>query len=286
MTTLAELERRVKAIEKHLSLTAVTTPSHHMYVGVNADALTTPIEAIIESGASFCRFPVWADAFPDRQESYRAYHKFASALITNHIEPLIVCDNRSWADNNYPLWAALPVHYIQMGNEWDIVSDSSFTQTVKDFSADLRWARTWFDTFRPDGTPPRYIIAGGAASGHEWLLQDADLTVVDAIAVHPYGQRADNYPTATYGHGNLRDLIRRYKTFHKPVWITENGWKDSETSQKVQAELLRRTIEIAEEEGVVGYLVYTLREESSEEFDLDPGVVLEAFKEEAIKRHS
>ena len=280
MTTL---EQRVAAIEKYLGL-STPPPKLGMFVGINVDAMSAPVSAVIESNASFCRFPVWADAFPDRQQSYSLYHEFASELIANHIEPLIVCDGRSWADGDYPLWASLPVHYVQMGNEWDIVSDASLTQTAQEFSTDLKWAREWFDTHRPTGTPPRYLIAGGCASGQEWLLNGVNLTPVNAIAVHPYGQRADNYPFANYGHGNIRDLIQRYKQFRKPIWITENGWRDDETNQTTQAQLLRRTIEIAEEEEIVAYFVYTLLEESSDVYDLDPGIMLDTFRREAAKR--
>ena len=285
---LSSLERRVTAIERHLGLAAVPAAPppalRRMVVGVNVDAQSTQIEDVISSNAKFARFPVWADALPTPEASLRIYSEYAARLASQHIEPLIVCDSRSWANDNYPLWATMPVHYVQMGNEWDILSESSFTQTAAQFSADLRWAREWFDTHRPDGTPRRYLIAGGAASGHEWLLHDVDLSPVDAIAVHPYGQRADGYPRSDYGHGELRDLIRRYKQFHKPIWITENGWRDDEVDQETQAELLSRTMEIAEEEGVVAYLPYTLVLASSDQFDLDPGIVLETFRREARLR--
>ena len=283
-----DLERRVTVIERHLGLPTRPAPPppepRRMIVGVNVDAQTTSIEDVINSHARFARFPVWADALPTPGESLQLYSHYAAMLVSQRIEPLIVCDGRSWANDNYPLWATMPVHYVQMGNEWDLVSDSSFTQTAKQFSDDLRWAREWFDTHRPDGTPRRYLIAGGAASGHEWLLNDIDLDPVDAIAVHPYGQRADGYPNEDYGHGELRDLIRRYKQFGKPIWITENGWRDDEVDQDTQAELLSRTMEIAEEEGVVASLPYTLVAASSDQFDLDPGIVLETFRREARLR--
>lgn len=283
MTAVEELEIRVKAIEQFLQMPQ-HAPAHRMYVGINADAATVRVSEVLEVGARFCRFPVWADLFTDRVQSFRAYERFAAELFTAHVEPLIVCDGRSWANDDYPVWARLPVHYVQMGNEWDILGMSSFTQSAKQFSADLAWARAWFDYHRPDATPKRYLIAGGAASGHEWLLNDVDLTPVDAIAVHPYGQRADGYPTAGWGHGELRDLIRRYKIHHKPVWVTEFGVQDNEMDQAEQAEYIRRCLTIMEEEGVIGAFWYCLSPLMHPLYGLDQGPALEAFREEALRR--
>jgi len=42
--------------------------------------------------------------------------------------------------------------------------------------------------------------------------------------VHPYETRApDDYPTLTWGSGNMDDLFDRYLTFGLPLWVTEIG---------------------------------------------------------------
>ena len=69
------------------------------------------------------------------------------------------------------------------------------------------------------------MITGGLASGDPFYLTRARDAVggltVDAVAVHPYGQRApDNWPDPTWGFGNMSDLFNRYLAFGKPVWVS------------------------------------------------------------------
>jgi hypothetical protein len=88
-------------------------------------------------------------------------------------------------------------------------------------------------TIRPYSSRP--IVTGGLASGDANYLTQArnaagGLTV-DAVAVHPYGQRApDNWPSPTWGFGNMSDLFNRYLAFGKPLWVTEIGINDSDTT--------------------------------------------------------
>ena len=76
------------------------------------------------------------------------------------------------------------------------------------------------------------ILMGGLASGdanYVTQVQNASGGLwVDAIAVHPYGQRApDNWPDANWGFGNMSDLFNRYLAFGLPVWVSEIGTQDA-----------------------------------------------------------
>lgn len=77
-------------------------------------------------------------------------------------------------------------------------------------------------------TSSRPVITAGLASGDPDYLARARKAVgalpVDGVAVHPYGQRApDNWPDATWGFGNLSQLLTRYLAFGKPLWLSEIG---------------------------------------------------------------
>ena len=282
-TRLTALENRLTKVEDHIW--PVTT-KHRTRLGINVDPNHPHItaEEVVKVGARMARFPLWADAKFDPFESGTFYHYFADKLSRVYgIDSLYVLDSRSWK-GSYPNWGFLPGRYFQMGNEPDIVSSSSGTQTQQEFSDDLAWARTWLDTYSSTKLK-RYIIAGGLASGQAWWLNKVDLSPVDAIAVHPYGQRADGYPNKSWGHGELRDLIRRYKEVtDKPIWITEFGTQDYEMSQEQQAEYIHRCLSIMDEEGIVSGLWYCLDEAMSDQYDLDVGPAREAFVDEAKVR--
>ena len=93
------------------------------------------------------------------------------------------------------------------------------------------------EVIRPVSSRP--IIVGGLASGNPNYLQQASNAVggltVDAVGVHPYGQRApDNWPSPTWGFGNMSDLLDGYLVFGLPLWLTEIGTSD----EPIQADYL------------------------------------------------
>ena len=99
---------------------------------------------------------------------------------------------------------------------------------------------------RPHSSRP--IVTAGLASGDPGYLAQARDAVggltVDAVAVHPYGQRApDNWPNTQWGFGNMSDLFDRYLLFGLPLWITEIGTVD-ETNQ---AEYLGNVYRLAQD---------------------------------------
>ncbi|MHB8877513.1 MAG: cellulase family glycosylhydrolase [Myxococcaceae bacterium] len=84
---------------------------------------------------------------------------------------------------------------------------------------------------RPHSSRP--IITAGLASGDTTYLTQARQAAsgtlpVDAVAVHPYGQRApDDWPNPSWGFGNMSDLFDRYLLFGKPLWVSEIGTVDT-----------------------------------------------------------
>lgn len=280
MSSLEDLEVRVQRIEKNLWPSVNVTPplpsKPRMGVGINVDpnhgeaVSATRVEAL---GVKYARFPVWADVNKDRNLSYQVYAQYAASLLSKNIEPVIVFDSRSWANNNYPRWGSMPIHFFQMGNEPDLVSDSSSTQSKQAFTNDLFWAREWLDTWRPTGLPKRYIIAGGLASGNPDWLKGVDLSPVDAIAVHPYGQRADGLPQAGWGFGEMRELLKRYQAVtDKPLWVTEFGAKHSEIKDHpMRGVYIQRALDLMEELGVVVGIPYCMATAMHPEYELETG---------------
>ncbi|MBZ0119178.1 MAG: glycoside hydrolase family 5 protein, partial [Sandaracinaceae bacterium] len=78
------------------------------------------------------------------------------------------------------------------------------------------------------------IVTGGLASGDPGYLRDAldgRPAPVDAIAVHPYGQRApDGWPDPSWGFGDMSNLFDGYLAFGRPLWVSEIGTVDSPRS--------------------------------------------------------
>jgi CARDB/Glycosyl hydrolase catalytic core len=77
----------------------------------------------------------------------------------------------------------------------------------------------------------RPVVTGGLASGDPSYLSRARAATgsltVDAVGVHPYGQRApDNWPNPSWGFGNMSDHFERYLAFGLPLWVTEIGTVD------------------------------------------------------------
>jgi len=108
------------------------------------------------------------------------------------------------------------------------------------FGAMLRDAVT---AIRPLSSRP--IVAGGLASRDPNYLASAISAVgtltVDAVGVHPYEERVANFPTPTWGRGNMSDLLDRYLAFGLPLWITEIGINEPAT----QATYLQNVYELA-----------------------------------------
>lgn len=95
----------------------------------------------------------------------------------------------------------------------------------------------------------RPIVTGGHASGNAAYLTTVRANAggvlpVDYVAVHPYGQRApDNWPSSTWGFGNMSDLFDRYLAYGKPLWVSEIGHDTTDTA--FQADYLANVYALA-----------------------------------------
>lgn len=128
---------------------------------------------------------------------------------------------------------------LQLGNEWDHVSDSSWTLDIQTLN---RLLKAFYDS-RESNNRKYLLILGGAVSGNPDALKGIELKYVDAIAVHPYGKSpSNNWPYPGWYFGFYEPLIELYRNYGKPVWITEVGWSSLEpgSSEEFKAEYLRR----------------------------------------------
>jgi hypothetical protein len=144
----------------------------------------------------------------------------------------------------------LAAHYGDDVDAWQIWNEPDLLRpgTAYDpgvpaphFGAMLRDA---VGAIRPRSSRP--IVSGGLASGDPRYLGAARDAVggltVDAVAVHPYGQRApDGWPRPGWGFGDMSDLFDRYLTFGLPLWVSEIGTED----ESVQAPYLDNVYRLA-----------------------------------------
>jgi hypothetical protein len=107
------------------------------------------------------------------------------------------------------------VDAIQVGNEADLVSPSSWTMTQAELVSLGRTVRALF--------PLTPLVCAGLASGHPSWLDGMDLSWCDAVACHPYAKDSEN-PADLEDQPDMQPLIREYARFGKPVLVTEWGW--------------------------------------------------------------
>ena len=126
---------------------------------------------------------------------------------------------------------------IQVGNEWDHVSDSSWTLSEAQLDA-LLWT---FWRAREAKNGSWLLVLGGSVSGDpEGRLDEPDLDAVDIIAVHPYGQRPYQgwTPGVQWGFGNATDLVDRYAAMApgKRILVTEYGLPTQDFGDDIAAD--------------------------------------------------
>lgn len=131
------------------------------------------------------------------------------------------------------------IHALEILNEWDILGVPSETSA--------RLARQSAVVCREAGIVPLLgSVAGpgwtGALRAATDLLDDRTRELLGGVCFHPYGQRADGWPRADWGFGELADVIgTAYGVAGLPVWLTEFGihLRDAGGSRR-QAEHFRR----------------------------------------------
>lgn len=117
------------------------------------------------------------------------------------------------------------VDAVQVGNEADLVSPSSWTMTQGELVALGKAARSAF--------PSIPLVCAGLASGHPEWLDGADLSWCNAVAVHPYAKDAPN-PSDLEDLPDADELVRAYQRFGKPILVTEWGWWGSEEGRATE----------------------------------------------------
>jgi len=144
----------------------------------------------------------------------------------------------------------LAAHYGDGVDAWEIWNEPDLFAPVAGYDPGVpaRWfgimLRDAVEAIRPLSSRP--IVAGGLASRDPGYLTSARAAVgtltVDAVGVHPYEERVpSNYPTPTWGRGNMSDLLDRYLAFGLPLWITEIGINEPAR----QADYLQNVFELA-----------------------------------------
>lgn len=178
-----------------------------MLLGTTYIPSDIPPETLAALGIKVLRFPIWGD-----------YREYVSQLRPLGIEPLCVIDKTTFDSFSIEeLYSSYPwIQYWQIGNEPDQPnSDSSWQMTKAEYHELVDRVRT--------AMPGKFLIGGGLVSGDvEWL---GDAKYLDAIAVHPYGQKPDNWGgDEEWGFGLARDVIAAYSArYEKPIFITEFG---------------------------------------------------------------
>ena len=92
----------------------------------------------------------------------------------------------------------------------------------------------------------KYIIGPGLCSGNPDWIRGMDLRLVNAIAIHPYGQGTPDFPSPFGFDGNIAVLLDRYQAVlndmgesAKHKHVTEFGGQSSELGEKGQADYVQ-----------------------------------------------
>lgn len=168
---------------------------------------STPADLVRSLGATWVRIVALPDAdLTPTLGGYRA----------EGIKTLLVLARESGGD-----YAELARRYgplvdaVQVGNEPDLLSPSSWTMTQVELAALGRAVRGVFGPSMP-------LVCAGLASGHPSWLDGMDLAWADAVACHPYLKDAPN-PDDIEDLEDVPALLEGYRRFGKPVLVTEWG---------------------------------------------------------------
>jgi hypothetical protein len=119
----------------------------------------------------------------------------------------------------------LPViKWLQIGNEPDLVSESSWTMGHDEFNAMVA-------AVAPVFAQDCIIVGGGLAGGHPEWLDGVDQTHLDLIAVHPYGRAPNNDPLWLENMPEWSSEVTWFLTLYQdrtslPLAISEYGGRD------------------------------------------------------------
>ena len=128
------------------------------------------------------------------------------------------------------------VHAIQVGNEMDHASPSSWSMSQKEFESFGKSVRAAF--------PTTTIVTGGLVSGQPSWLAGVDLSWAQAISLHPYGKSpSETWPHPGWGTGYIGDFLDSYAVYGKPLLITEVGLSTDEVTEEFQAAYCQRMVD-------------------------------------------
>jgi hypothetical protein len=174
-------------------------------IGINVPGDGSASASLVRSlGATWVRLVALPDV--DLTPALRAYRALG-------IRVLLVLARESGGD-----YAAYRDRYaglvdaIEVGNEPDLDSPSSWTMTPAELGALGRAARAIW--------PAATLVLGGLASGQPSWLDGVDLGWCDAVAVHPYlkdSSLGNDVP-------DVGELLDGYRAYGKPLVISEWGW--------------------------------------------------------------
>jgi hypothetical protein len=174
-------------------------------IGINVPGDGSASASLVRSlGATWVRLVALPDV--DLTPALRAYRALG-------IRVLLVLARESGVD-----YAAYRDRYaglvdaLEVGNEPDLDSPSSWTMTQAELGALGRSARAIW--------PTATLVLGGLASGQPSWLDGVDLGWCDAVAVHPY------LKDSTPGNDvpDVGELLDGYRAYGKPLVISEWGW--------------------------------------------------------------
>jgi len=149
----------------------------------------------------------------------------------------------------------LAVHYGDGVDAWQIWNEPDLMAPVAGYDPGVPahhygiMLRDAVTTIRAHSTRP--VVSGGLASANsDYLTQAINAAgglTADFVAVHPYGRQApDGWPSSSWGFGRMSDLFDRYLAFGKPLWVTEAGINDGDTS--IYAQYLENVYALARDQ--------------------------------------
>jgi hypothetical protein len=240
---------------KHVRAQSCTDPAKQLY-GMNLDAWNAagnpPPAELHAIGVRWVRLE-----FKAFENPHQTIDPVISSLRENGIRVLLIVDYSSYThggqgspgvngtdgewDDYIPGFAAaagdLAAHYGDAIDGWQVWNEPDLLACDPNVYDPCVPAHKYGEmlcqteaAIRAHSTRP--IVTAGLASGNPVFLADAITAAggqlcADAVAVHPYGQRApDDWPDSNWGFGDMSDLLNAYSQFGVPIWISEIGTVD------------------------------------------------------------
>ncbi|MBI2595603.1 hypothetical protein HYW46_02605 [Candidatus Daviesbacteria bacterium] len=122
-----------------------------------------------------------------------------------------------------------------------------------------------------------YLVAGGLDTNRLEYLQDVDLSWVNALAIHPYGQGLPDWPSPYGFPGHIGLMVDKYfkyaNIFGKKLWITEWGINHDHFGENYAADYIRKMLTYLRDSVEVNTKVdkifyYNLFDQANQEFSL------------------